>query len=119
MIVPHRHYLINTGYLKYRIKFKVLSFVYKALNKLAPPYLRDLLTYRTSPHSTRSEGDQELEIPKSGNLGDRAFGVAGPKLWNSLPVPIRKSASFEIFKKDLKTFYFTEAFSDIIENSAS
>jgi len=36
-------------------------------------------------------------------MGDRAFAVAGPRAWNSLPDAIRRSASLATFKRSLKT----------------
>jgi hypothetical protein len=36
--------------------------------------------------------------------------MAGPVLWNSLPEPLQKSESIDIFKKKLKTHLFREAF---------
>ena len=38
--------------------------------------------------------------------GDRSFSVAGPKLWNNLPLQIRKSSSIQSFKKELKSHLF-------------
>ena len=42
--------------------------------------------------------------------GDRAFSVAAPKLWNTLPFELRLSDSGDIFKKRLKTNLFKMAF---------
>ena len=42
--------------------------------------------------------------------GDRAFSIAGPKLWNDLPLEIRKCASVATFKQSLKTFLFKLAY---------
>jgi len=39
-------------------------------------------------------------------FGERAFSVAAPRLWNSLPVDIRNAATLYTFKKKLKTFVF-------------
>jgi len=38
-------------------------------------------------------------------LGDRSFAAAGPRLWNSLPGPLRQSETLTTFKKQLKTFF--------------
>ena len=32
--------------------------------------------------------------------------VAGPKLWNELPLDLRKSTSLTVFRKSLKTYLF-------------
>ena len=49
-----------------------------------------------------------LDIPRTTtSLGDRAFAVAGPRVWNSLPPVIRDpSLSPSIFGKLLKTCLF-------------
>jgi len=40
-------------------------------------------------------------------LGDRAFPVAGPRLWNSLPSNLRQSdLTFQQFRRALKTYLF-------------
>ena len=40
-------------------------------------------------------------------MGDRAFSVCGPRLWNALPVDLRMLVDVDVFKKKLKTFLFT------------
>jgi len=49
-----------------------------------------------------------LDIPRTTtSLGDRAFAVAGPRVWNSLPPAIPDpSLSPSIFGKLLKTYLF-------------
>jgi len=49
---------------------------------------------------------------RSANFGSRAFAVAGPMSWNSLPNSLRESAcddniSGDCFKHSLKTFLFS------------
>ena len=43
-------------------------------------------------------------------LGERAFSVAGPTAWNSLPDDIRQTIDTAAFKRQLKTHYFNLAF---------
>ena len=43
-------------------------------------------------------------------LGDRAFMAAAPELWNALPLNLRSIPDFNIFKRDLKTYLFIQAF---------
>ena len=38
--------------------------------------------------------------------GDRAFSVAAPKLWNTLPPKIQHASSLQTFKTMLKTHVF-------------
>lgn len=43
-------------------------------------------------------------------MGDKAFAVAGPWLWNTLPIHIRQpDISLATFKQSLKTCLFKRA----------
>ena len=52
-----------------------------------------------------------LEVGKTNtkSYGDRALSIAGPKLWNDLPLGIRQSANVNAFKTALKTRLFKQA----------
>ena len=96
-----------------RIHYKVLLITYKALNNLAPPYLTDLLQHHRPSRCLRSADLNLLKpITKSTHrtLGDRAFAIAAPTLWNSLPIHIRNSDSLNTYKKLLKTHLFQLAY---------
>lgn len=90
----------------YRIEFKISLFVFKVLRGTAPEYLCDLLNPNTSVRWLRSSEQRVLMVPRSKLKlrGDRAFSIAGPKLWNSLPVSLRLVFSESEFKSKLKTF---------------
>ena len=90
----------------------VLLLVYKALHGLAPSYISHLLNFKTYSRLLRSSCKEYLVVPRSRmkTYGDRAFSIAGPKLWNDLPLEIRKCASVAIFKQSLKTFLFKLAY---------
>ena len=98
---------------KFRIVFKVLLLVYKALNGMAPPYLSDMLRYRSYSRSLKSASQKRLVVHRTSmkTYGDRAFSIAGPKLWNQLPLSIRELSSVDSFKKSLKTYLFRLAYS--------
>ncbi|KAL3063738.1 hypothetical protein OYC64_000136 [Pagothenia borchgrevinki] len=86
---------------------------YKPLHNLAPSYLIDLLHRHTPTRSLRSAAANLLSLPTQTNLkswGGRAFSVAAPTLWNSLPQYIRDSSSLTAFKTSLKTHLFNTAF---------
>ena len=93
---------------KSRIIFKILLLVDKSLNNLAPAYINSLLKNYKPSRNLRSVDQGLLTVPKSNQrtYGDRAFSVAAPKLWNSLPLDIRNSGSITLFKCKLKTFLF-------------
>jgi len=43
-------------------------------------------------------------------IGDRAFGVAASRVWNSLPPVVTSASSLTSFKRQLKTFLFKNPF---------
>ena len=56
----------------------------------------------------RSADSLLLEVPRFSQttVGLRAFSISGWKVWNQLPLKLRKTTSIDSFKKDLKTHYF-------------
>jgi len=40
-------------------------------------------------------------------FGERAFSVAGPSVWNSLPADVRHITDISTFKRHLKTYLLT------------
>ena len=63
------------------------------------------------PRVLRSSADEFLAVPRTRTvLATRAFSVAAPKLWNTIPIDIRNSLSLETFKSKLKTFLFRRAY---------
>ena len=86
--------------------------VYKALNGQDPSYIIEVLNFKfqTRGHNLRSTQDTlAMQIPQirtKVTLGDRSFLCAVPRLWNKLPVAIRKSQIVESFKSKVKTYLF-------------
>jgi len=65
--------------------------VYKSLHRLALPYLSDdcQLVTDVGRRHLRAADVHTCTVPRTqSRLGDRSFGVAGPRLWNSLPVEL-------------------------------
>ena len=93
--------------IKFRIQFKVLLLVYKALNGLAPKYIKELLVPNKPRRHLRSEAKGLLDEPRTRlKLGDRAFSISAPRLWNGLPQHLKDSTSCQAFKNCLKTHLF-------------
>ena len=97
---------------RYRIEFKLLVLVYQAVHHLGPAYLTSLVTPYAPTRSLRSAAHCSLTIPRYNleRYGRRAFSVAGPSLWNNLPVTIREAGTLTTFKSTLKTHLFRIAF---------
>jgi hypothetical protein len=95
-----------------RAEFKLLVLVYKCLNGLAPSYLSDLLTTKSSWKVTRSASKYLLCVPftKHKTFADRSFSVAGPRMWNRIPEDVKNSKTLDLFKSYLKTYLFNRTF---------
>ena len=86
----------------------ILLITFKAIHGLAPKYLRNLLTFKSSLYNLRSSGSILLSMPavRSKTLGDRASMVAAPRLWNSPPKELRTITNVNSFKAHIKTYLF-------------
>ena len=94
-----------------RIKFEVLLLT--ALHGLAPQYLRSLISIKTSCYNLRGSNTLLLAMPSvksKATLDDRAFAIAAPSLWNSLPSELRSNTCVTSFKTHLKTYLFSLAY---------
>jgi len=97
-----------------RITFKLCLLVYKALNGMAPTYIQDLCVPVSSVSTRvalRSAARGDLVVPRTTlRIGNRAFSVAGPAMWNSLPTNIRFAPTLCTFKNRLKTHLFLQSY---------
>jgi len=83
----------------------------------APSYLQNAICPVASAeswHRLRSASSADLIMPatRRTTMGDRAFAVAAPRDWNSLPDAIRRSSSVAVFKRSLKTHFYIQSFKD-------
>ena len=97
---------------QYRVQYKTMLLTYRALHGLAPQYLTDLLPAATAGRTLRSSSQNNLLVPRTKlkTYGDRAFSVAAPRLWNALPPKLKESETVAAFKRALKTYYFSLAY---------
>ncbi len=101
---------------RYRIHYKVLLYVFKALHGLAPEYISDLISLHQSYRSLHSNDQLHLMVPRSRLKckGDWAFYVAAPRLWNDLPLSVKSSPTLPVFHSALKTHLFALAFENVL-----
>ena len=94
---------INCGVL-----FKLAVTVHQCLNGRAPPYLSEHCIPVSSADTRRHlrSANRQLRF-RLNTYGRRAFSVAGPMAWNSLPDFIRDpTISTDCFRRPLKTYLF-------------
>ena len=100
---------------KYRIMFKLVVYIFKALHGSAPSYSHQLIRLKPqSNYNLRSNTKHLLlDLPNKTKktTGDRAFFAAAPTLWNALPDELRALGSLKTFMARLKAHYFKLAFS--------
>ena len=86
--------------------------VFKALNGLAPAYLSRLLHTYKPKRDLRSTSAGLLIEPRYrlNTYGGRSFQSMAPRLWNSLPVELRKIKTVTRFESELKTHLFRKTY---------
>ena len=93
------------------IGYKALVLMFWGLHDLAPKYISVLLQQYVPGRHLRSAGSMDLHVRRSnGGCGDRCFGVAAPRLWNSLPLELKAASSLTSFKRKLKMYLFLQAY---------
>ena len=92
-----------------RIHYKILLITFKIFHGLSPKYLSDLISIQQpSSYHLRRNDNGRAKTKKT--LGDRAFQVAAPFLWNKLPRSASEATNVQSFKTLIKTFLFKESF---------
>ena len=105
--LQHLHWLP----VDYRIKFKIAKFAFLASTSATSSYLNSSVARYSPSRSLRSQDTCLLAVPRSNTVfGSRAFRVAAPTVFNSLPQDIRSCDNISTFCHRLKTFYFRNAF---------
>ena len=98
--------------IRQRVQYKILLLTYKAIKGLAPAYICELISLKTSSRTLRSSDQLTLNTPvaRLKSYGDSSFSVAGPMMWNKLHVGMKHAKTINNFKTLLKTHLFNTAF---------
>ena len=92
---------------EYRIKFKILCYVYSSVNMSSTGYFNELFKLYDPTRSLRSSSQQLLTVQRCNTkFGKRAFQNAGVSLWNELPSHLKNCDTIITFKKHLKTYFY-------------
>jgi len=84
-------------------KFQLGEFMYRFEKRLLPESFNAYFVYNSEVHGHNTRGRNQINIEYCRTVA-KSFSVkiAGPRLWNSLPINLRNSASISIFKKNYK-----------------
>ena len=97
--------------LRYRIDFKLAKLAFLARSSSTTSYLNSSVARYLPSRTLRSQDTNLLAVPRTKTIfGSRAFRVAAPTVFNSLPQDIRSTDNIYAFCRLLKTFYFRNAF---------
>ena len=83
-------------------------FMYKCQNNLVPESITKLYTTVDNIHSyqTRSSDSGDLHVPRViHSCAQKSISYSGAKIWNDIPVEVRKAQSIYIFKRKLREHY--------------
>lgn len=104
--------IISLGWLtvEQRIKYKLLTLVYKCLAGSSPHYLEELVQRYTPGRSLRSSRGSRIVVPTVNGVryGGRRFDAAAADLWNDLPSRVKDARSLQSFKRLLKHHLLAE-----------
>ena len=99
---------------KQRVEYKLCLLMHKVSVGQAPEYMKDMVTACSEVSSLarlRSSTSGDYIIPRTiRKLGERAFSVSAPSLWNALPSDIKSTQCTTTLKKLLKTHLFKAAY---------
>ena len=81
--------------------------MYKSYNKLLPETagVFHLPTEKLYPYGTRSAKSGNIFLPRYDlSFTQKSIAFSGAKLWNEIPVNIKRAASLDSFKDKLKAY---------------
>ena len=96
---------------KSRIQFKLATIIYKCIYFDQPSSLANHLHLREIQKSLMSQTRApQLSYPfsKAKSFGRYSFRFIAPVVWNELPPTVRQAKSLSVFRRQLKTYYFTK-----------
>ena len=94
------HDILKWDTLQSRTDKHTYSMMYKILNDMAPDYLKDKFSYKSTNYFLRQ--GENLSLPKPNTQKcKRTFLYRGVKMYNDLPHDIRQSSSLSVFNKKI------------------
>lgn len=95
--------------IKERIEYKIILLIHRTILFSTPAYIKDIIPIDTQNQMNlrnNCNGRKLIRSVAKNRLELRLFENYCAKLYNSLPVSLRKTDNVELFKKNLKTHLF-------------
>ena len=96
--------------IKARIIYKICLLMHKVIVFGQPSYLAEIVRYREPSRTLRHSNLLEEPMVSRSQYSNRSFKYCAPRLYNALPLNVRESRSIEIFKRNLKTYLYMQAY---------
>ena len=92
-----------------RAAFKRMVLTYKSLHSNGPAYVKDILNWYAPTRHLRSMNCPTLVPMKCRSIviHNRLMQSGSSKCWNDLPKAVKCAGSLTLFKKQLKTYFFS------------
>ena len=92
-----------------RAAFKRMVLTYKSLHSNGPAYVKDILNWYAPTRHLRSMNCPTLVPMKCRSImvHNRLLQSGSSKCWNDLPKAVKCAGSLTLFKKQLKTYFFS------------
>ena len=90
-----------------RVDYKVAVLIFQCINNQAPTYLKALLNIN---HNRFLRSSSSMLLPVSMSrlsiVHNSSFSICGPRIWNELPIKVKRCSNINDFKCKLKTYMF-------------
>ena len=83
---------------------KLAIFVYKCIKQEGPSSTHDLYSIKNVPYSFRDSSRAIQDKVTTTTYGLNSLRYSGSVVWNNLPLEIKESIDFHMFKKLIKTW---------------
>ena len=93
-----------------RVDYKGAVLIFQCINNQALTYLKVLLNINHN-RSLRSSSSMLLPVSMSRlSIVHNSFSIRGPRIWNELPIEVRRCSNISDFKSKLKTYMFPRSY---------
>ena len=76
--------------------------IYKTMNNLNPPFMKNFFKLRSSHYSSRKPYDLKHVRPNQVTFGSNSLESVGPQIWNGLPNKMKSAENLKNFKLMIK-----------------
>ena len=93
------------------IDYKMAVLIFQCINNQALTYLKTLLNIN---HNRFLRSSSSMLLPVSMSrlsiVHNSLFSIHGPRIWNELPIEVKRSSNINDFKCKLKTYMFRRSY---------